>query len=565
MSSLNLSFISTAYSVYVEDSKLTKDADSIIATGNYESAQGNIFDGLNVLTGDTKFSKNSYYANGSTIMMLDQKTNQVIYVDAKTGNAEFKSVGDLAPSLKGQDIKFGSDELYKVSNPTEGLVTKPQDGKFGVSGQELFDIMQTAKTNNIPVKDAVKEFLIGKYGKDSTEVLEKLSGQQYNKECGQGFLKEYRDQAFDMLAGKLADKIKSVPEQAVDNNDIVVNNYQGFNFDCKKDLNDKEQLLMQESAKIDKDLFDKNTDGYSDKLVSYVQKLYPDYSSKIGKDSIVFGSKNDGNVDAEIDGKPISIVADFQNHANGQVQELSDVDNSALGKIMKEGKTDAEKKAAVYDYLYGQFGSDPNTVSQKDAGKERSRTWFTKSWAQQMANDIVTKYNSGNPVHNVGVPEKDGIGLKERSGIDATVKWDPMKVENGDSEITFVDDENNDGNFAGKSELMGYDKGWSDMLKFDKNGDGKISGAELDKVMVLKRDKSTGQTEFISARKAGLGAIDLKSHVDKNQVIDEDQTLIGSFNVKMADGREIEAQQTADSSSWLDKFVENIKKGLGIS
>lgn len=130
---------------------------------------------------------------------------------------------------------------------------------------------------------------------------------------------------------------------------------------------------------------------------------------------------------------------------------------------------------------------------------------------------------------------------------------DPISFKQGDTSFHFVSDNDKDGIFDGPSEFLGAKNGWEEMKAYDKNGDGKINGAELNDLNLVAMNDTNGKYSFKSATDAGIAEIDLSSYTKENQKQVDGDMLRGTFSLKMQDGSVIQGEQTDDSA----KNIEN--------
>lgn len=122
------------------------------------------------------------------------------------------------------------------------------------------------------------------------------------------------------------------------------------------------------------------------------------------------------------------------------------------------------------------------------------------------------------------------IGKTVQFDIDGDGKKDNIEWMNGDGDGMLVDDSDGgatkalqtDGEIDG-TRLFGdqggqYTNGYEKLKRFDKDGDGKLTGAELDglKVWVDNGDARLGQGELRSLRDLGITEISVVMHTEKN-------------------------------------------------
>ncbi len=133
---------------------------------------------------------------------------------------------------------------------------------------------------------------------------------------------------------------------------------------------------------------------------------------------------------------------------------------------------------------------------------------------------------------------------------------DPIGFQTNDAQYDFITDRNDDSKFNDESELLGYNDNFAEMQAYDINGDGKISGTELNSMNVLRTDKETGERVIVSALEAGINTIDLSSYQQKDEKINDEQTLGGTFGLNVK-GEDIVGEQTFDSLDYLKRTYGN--------
>ncbi|MCR4881322.1 MAG: hypothetical protein K6A44_05155 [bacterium] len=135
---------------------------------------------------------------------------------------------------------------------------------------------------------------------------------------------------------------------------------------------------------------------------------------------------------------------------------------------------------------------------------------------------------------------------------------DPMTFKNNGQTFHFISDNDNDGVFDGASEFLGAQNGWDEMVAYDTNGDGKVSGDELKNLKLVATNDENGQFTFMSAAEAGINEIDLSSYVDTEEKQVNGDVLQGTFDIKMNDGSVIQAQQTDDAAKNIQMNYANL-------
>jgi len=130
---------------------------------------------------------------------------------------------------------------------------------------------------------------------------------------------------------------------------------------------------------------------------------------------------------------------------------------------------------------------------------------------------------------------------------------DPISFKQGDTSFHFVSDRDKDQIFDGASEFLGAKNGWEEMKAYDKNGDGKVNGAELEDLKLVAMNDTSGKYTFQSAAEAGIAEIDLNSYQKQDSKQVDGDMLRGTFSLIMNDGSVIQGEQTDDTA----KNIEN--------
>jgi len=185
-------------------------------------------------------------------------------------------------------------------------------------------------------------------------------------------------------------------------------------------------------------------------------------------------------------------------------------------------------------------------------------------------NKITVPYGHDSSSHNIyaalvtALNKNFGTGVaqQEEEYIDPTtittttgttpviVRSDPMSFTDGNVKYDFIIDRDNDGIMDDASEFLGAQNGWSEMLSYDTNGDGVISGDELQKLKLVAHNQDSGQYTFMNAAEAGITSIDLNSYQKKEEMQHSGDIVAGTFNI-VKDGKTIEGIQTEDTSKNL--------------
>ena len=135
---------------------------------------------------------------------------------------------------------------------------------------------------------------------------------------------------------------------------------------------------------------------------------------------------------------------------------------------------------------------------------------------------------------------------------------DPISFTKDNIKYDFIKDRNDNGILDNVNEFLGAKNGWAEMKAFDINGDGKISGSELENLNLVAINQTNGQYTFMSAAEAGISSIDLKSYSEKNTKEINLDITVGTFNIKMADGKTIKGIQTENTDKNIKNTYTNI-------
>ena len=136
---------------------------------------------------------------------------------------------------------------------------------------------------------------------------------------------------------------------------------------------------------------------------------------------------------------------------------------------------------------------------------------------------------------------------------------DPIGFTTDAARYDFFVDTDNNKDITNEQEFLGAKDGFSEVKDLDANGDGLVTGEELDagNVKVIKTN-TDGTQEIVNASdvfKNATDGINLNSYQSTNQDIGEGNTLLGTFSATM-DGQSMSGYQTLDSNEWLDKNYE---------
>lgn len=210
------------------------------------------------------------------------------------------------------------------------------------------------------------------------------------------------------------------------------------------------------------------------------------------------------------------------------------------GKITRSDKQLEEMgKALKNDNIIGEMKN--NNFSWKEAAYTITKLWPQSGVEYNLGEKAITIPNgSGKDTEtynklaadikkNYPDVEITRGTAEERAKIEETKRTDPVGFADGNNTYEFVIDRNQDGKFNNFSEMLGANgtDGITELLSFDKNGDNKLTGDELNNLTLLKTshgetndaDKTNDMTnyEFISAKQLGIEEINLQNVKDVKQ------------------------------------------------
>lgn len=143
---------------------------------------------------------------------------------------------------------------------------------------------------------------------------------------------------------------------------------------------------------------------------------------------------------------------------------------------------------------------------------------------------------------------------KDKDDDDAD-KTDPIGFSTDSARFDFFVDKDNNSDISNTNEFLGAKDGFSEMKALDTDGDGIVTGAELDSanVMVVKTNKD-GTQEIVKASSifnATGDGIKLNSFKNANVDIGNGNTLLGTFSASV-NGANMDGYQTLDTNDWLN-------------
>ena len=155
-----------------------------------------------------------------------------------------------------------------------------------------------------------------------------------------------------------------------------------------------------------------------------------------------------------------------------------------------------------------------------------------------------------------------------REGDEDCKSTDPIGFTSENVRYDFFVDNDDNGDITNETEFLGAKDGFSEMAALDKDGDNKVTAAELEagNVKVIKTHED-GTQEIVNASevlKNQTDSIDLSSYQSENKDIGSGNKLLGTFDVNI-NGQELDGYQTLDTQNWLDanyEFTDEVA-GLG--
>lgn len=162
-------------------------------------------------------------------------------------------------------------------------------------------------------------------------------------------------------------------------------------------------------------------------------------------------------------------------------------------------------------------------------------------------------------------------GTSDETVKDEVKHTDPIGFNIGDKSYEFAIDRNQDGKLNDFTEMVGANglDGMKEMAQFDKDGDGHISGDELDNLLVLNTEHTNRDYEFLTASQLGIKDIDLSSFKEKSQTrpdgsdagdfININNSLIaGTFNITLDNGKSAEGYQKYVTEDYMKAVYDPI-------
>ena len=134
----------------------------------------------------------------------------------------------------------------------------------------------------------------------------------------------------------------------------------------------------------------------------------------------------------------------------------------------------------------------------------------------------------------------------------------PISFSDGTSTFHFFEDRDENGILDDSSELLGSQDGLMELMNYDLDGNGKIDGAELQHLKLVKVNKDTGEFEYMSAQEAGINEIDISSLVDMNIKQMSDNISNMSLDIKMLNGETLSTIQNENLLKPIEEEFSDI-------
>ena len=449
------------------------------------------------------------------------------------------------------EISMDPDGKVNLSGKREDQTPPTENGNNGVftiSAQDVSALLAKINGKNEQAqKEEISAYLKEKFGEDIPTALSNIIDETYSSSAA-GYLESQRNEAFDTIALNVLEQVK----KAYIDNDNATKNEVTYNID-------NIVSVVLSKTNIQADFGQKVEQGDLDKqeFIDYINQEYlniPEATStyRIDKNSITVA--DDGTV---------SVSAD-EATTNHNPTLNSNTETNSLGGNQFDNVTTTTLTISGADLLdlkqqIAQAGTGRSVIQQYLRSKGLSESYLDTVLTQVQNYSGTVKTAASDGVNFTQTSYGDlAIVVGESHNVWTQPVWsgDPIGFETNNVRYDFVEDEDHDGKFDGKDELVGYDDNWADLTKYDADGDGDIEGSELDSLMMLVNDGKSAK--LVSAPEAGIERIDLKSAQDRGEVDKNGNWLSKVFNIVFK-GKNIEATQTFDTEEYLKKNYDKYK------
>lgn len=500
-----------------------------IATENYRNKS----DSLANQPGGTTFQQYLIKQMGEATLGLAGQQNQINAAIEALGNPQSELnnlIKDMEDEIKGADML---NDQYATTKSTLDLLKLTKDNMTSAAGS-----YQTADTDpSVPIFTPAKEELADGY-------LATYTSRLANRENNEAAVTTNTEKK-----AEVKDKYAAMVEKPTGNDPLKSTNAQLMSFD--KAVKNGMLEDMQAAGYTKKEMLDTIAELFSSIQV---------YHGDDGHPSIPWGHDTVG----------AQIYENFENKfekIEGAVQR-DDLQVAEMDKAIKNDKIVTEMKNNNFSWKECAYtltrlwpgGGIDFTLGEKEItlpiGDDKSKGTYDALESEIKKNYPDVKVNRGTSDETVD---------------DEAKRTDPIGFNIGDKSYEFAIDRNQDGKLNDFTEMVGANGtcGQEELKLFDKDGDGHISGDELDNLLVLNTEHTNRDYEFLTASQLGIKDIDLNSFTEKSQTrpdgsdaggfININNSLIShTFDITMNDGKEIEGYQKYVTEDYMKAVYDPI-------
>ena len=214
---------------------------------------------------------------------------------------------------------------------------------------------------------------------------------------------------------------------------------------------------------------------------------------------------------------------EFESSLSGQLNTLESDGESKISEVVLK-LVRAEDKMATLDQYIAEFGAlNEENLNLKDE-----------------LDETIEEYEE----------EKEKAAQESQDSVTET---DPIGFEVNNVQYDFFIDDDGDEKLSNETEFLGAKNGWSELTALDLDNDKKVTGAEMKGLKVVATSADGTQTIQDASEVFGeADFIDLSSYNATNELMENGNTLLGTFNVNI-DGQEVgTGYNTLDKVDWLD-------------